>query len=130
MPQLNRTSTISMPCDHEDNNMAHDSRNNEQHSIVIFPPGERLSLEDMSPDDFYREFKQFSRLLLHRENRLVLAASVSGDCDELLQAFREADTTIPDNDLVFWSGPVALRRSADAGLARRRTDGSARGLDR
>lgn len=87
--------------------------------VVVFRAEDRVSLEGMSSDDFYSHFADFARLLVEKTGRIVVAASRSGECSELTEAYRKTNPAVDDFDLILWSGPKALTQTAKAEFAER-----------
>jgi hypothetical protein len=87
--------------------------------VVLYSIEERVSLWSMSDDDFYSRFRDFSYLLVEQHGRTVVAASHSGNCPEMLEEFLGQNPTAVTRDLIFWSGPKALARTAAGDISSR-----------
>ena len=111
MAQLRRPSIATKPALSGVIDMAREKKKADD-DVVVYLPKERVSLEGMSPDDFYERFRDFARLLVEKKGRTVLAASRSGDCPRLRAAYRKDYPAGDELELIYWSGPKSLARTA------------------
>ena len=79
--------------------------------VLVYEEHERISLNSMSDEEFYEQFADCTRLLLHHQDRTVLATSRSGDKLALLKAFREKFKQPETRELIFWTGPKGLKKA-------------------
>ncbi len=89
-----------------------------ENDVVVFKESDRKSLAFMSDREFAKEFQPYMYLLVRLQDKMVLAASVSGDCVAMLAEFRRCDKNQEVESagrLVFWSGPQSLELIAKAG---------------